>query len=91
MGKFDAGDVIRYPSGRLDYLVSIPGKEGLWVNAANPSWIDRGLRDFCDECYPFYEVWPDNDAVVVGHFGNGDCDSARSWYAENKEEYRTPR
>lgn len=28
MGKFDAGDVIRYPSGRLDYLVSIPGEEG---------------------------------------------------------------
>lgn len=91
MGKFNAGDVIRYPSGRLDYLVSIPGEEGLWVNAVNPSWIDRGLRDFCDECYPFYENGWDKDAEVVGHFGNGDCASARSWYAENKEEYRTPR
>ena len=91
MGKFDAGDIIRYPSGRLDYLVSIPGEEGLWVNAVNPSWIDRGLRDFCDECYPFYENEWDKDAEVVGHFGNGDCASAWSWYAEHKEEYRTLR
>ena len=51
MSKFNAGDVIRYPDGRLDYLVSIPGEEGLWVSAVNPSWIDRGLRDFCEECY----------------------------------------
>ena len=91
MGKFDAGDIIRYPSGRLDYLVSIPGEEGLWVNAVNPSWIDRGLRDFCDECYPFYENGYDKDAEVVGHFGNGDCASAWSWYAEHKDEYRTPK
>lgn len=88
MAKFNAGDVIRYPSGSLDYLVSIPGEEGLWVNACNPSWIDRGLREFCEECYPFYESGLDADAEVVGHFGEGDCSSARNWYAENKDGYR---
>ena len=53
MSKFQAGDIIQYPNGRQNYLIAIPGQDGLWVNACNPSWIDRGLRSFCEECYPF--------------------------------------
>ena len=46
MDKFKAGDVIQYPDGRQDYLIEIPGEDGLWVNACNTSWIDRGLRGY---------------------------------------------
>lgn len=84
--KFEAGDVVEYENGRLDYLVAIPGKEGLWVNACSPSWIERGLRSFCEECYPFTSYDAD-EAKVVGHFGDGSCTSAQSWYSDNKELY----
>lgn len=84
---FLAGDVIQYESGRLDYLIKIPGEEGLWINACNPVWIDRGDREFCQECYPFTKS--DGEAAkVVGHFGKGDASSARRWYRENRERYR---
>lgn len=51
---YRAGDIIEYEGGGRDYLVSIEGEEGLWVNACNPSWVERGLRGFCDECHPFF-------------------------------------
>lgn len=51
---YSAGDIIEYEGGGRDYLVSIEGEEGLWVNACNPSWVERGLRGFCDECHPFF-------------------------------------
>lgn len=84
---FKAGDVVRYPDGRLDYLVEMPGETGLWVNACNPSWIERGLRGFCEECYPFFAERLFEGTAVIGHFGEGTCDDARFWYAENKGAY----
>ena len=84
---FHAGDVIEYENGHLDYLVAIPGEDGLWVNACNPSWIERGERTFCQECYPFFDG-THKHAKVVGHYGRGDASSARIWYEENKERYR---
>lgn len=84
---FQAGDVIEYGNGRRDYLVAIPGQDGLWVNACNPSWIERGLRGFCEQCYRFTRDDAE-EAKVVGHFGDGSCTSAQSWYADNKELYR---
>ena len=51
---YSAGDIIEYEGGGRDYLVSIEGEEGLWGNAGNPSWVERGLRGFCDECHPFF-------------------------------------
>ena len=32
---YSAGDIIEYEGGGRDYLVSIEGEEGLWVNACN--------------------------------------------------------
>lgn len=46
---YRAGDIIEYEGGGRDYLVSIEGEEGLWVNACNSTWIEQGLRDFCDQ------------------------------------------
>lgn len=66
---YSAGDIIEYEGGGRDYLVSIEGEEGLWVNACNPSWIERGLRSFCDECYPFFSDRLYEGAEVVGHLG----------------------
>lgn len=83
--EFKAGDIIAYENGRLDYLISIPGEQGLFVNACNPSWIERGLRNFCDECYPLSSL--DEGAKVVGHYGSGTRDDAWKWYEENKENY----
>lgn len=60
---FKAGDIIWYESGTQDYLVEIPGEEGLWVNACNPSWIERGERWFCEECYPFFAEGLDDGAT----------------------------
>ena len=54
---YSAGDIIEYEGGGRDYLVSIEGEEGLWVNACNPSWVERGLRGFCDACHPFFADW----------------------------------
>lgn len=68
---YSAGDIIEYEGGGRDYLVSIEGEEGLWVNACNPSWIERGLRSFCDECYPFFSDRLYEGAEVVGHLGGG--------------------
>lgn len=82
-----AGDVIQYEDGRLDYLIALPGKDRLWVNACNTSWIDLGRRTFAQECYPFFDTGLE-EVKVVGHFGDGSCISARSWYADNKELYR---
>lgn len=56
------------------------GEEGLWVNACNPSWIERGLRSFCDRLY--------EGAEVVGHLGGGTVEDASRWYEENKALYR---
>lgn len=39
---YSAGDIIEYEGGGRDYLVSIEGEEGLWVNACNP--LIRGCR-----------------------------------------------
>lgn len=86
MSKFQAGDIIQYPNGRQNYLIAIPGQDGLWVNACNPSWIDRGLRSFCEECYPFGGS-EDEAAQVVGHYGDGDGISAQEWYERNRERY----
>lgn len=85
---FKAGDIIWYESGTQDYLVEIPGEEGLWVNACNPSWIERGERWFCEECYPFFAEGLDDGAKVIGHFGEGTLDDAQRWYQENKALYR---
>ena len=74
--------------GGRDYLVSIEGEEGLWVNACNPSWIERGLRSFCDECYPFFSDRLYEGAEVVGHLGGGTVEDASRWYEENKALYR---
>lgn len=68
---YSAGDIIEYEGGGRDYLVSIEGEEGLWVNACNPSWIERGLRSFCDECRPFFSDRLYEGAEVVGHLGGG--------------------
>lgn len=81
------GDVVSYDSGHLDYLVKIPNQDGLYVNACSKSWIDRGLRGFCEECYPFTE----SDYMmceVVDHYGNGTCADALNWYEANKDNYR---
>lgn len=89
---YSAGDIIEYEGGGRDYLVAIEGEEGLeeglWVNACNSSWVERGLRGFCDECYPFFADRLYEDAEVVGHFGEGTVEDARRWYAENRESYR---
>lgn len=85
---YSAGDIIEYEGGGRDYLVSIEGEEGLWVNACTPSWIERGLRGFCDECYPFFADRLYEGARVVGHEGGGTLEDARRWYGENKAVYR---
>ena len=85
---YSAGDIIEYEGGGRDYLVSIEGEEGLWVNACNPSWVERGLRGFCDECHPFFADCLYEGAEVVGHFGKGTVEDARRWYGENKAVYR---
>lgn len=85
---YSAGDIIEYEGGGRDYLVSIEGEEGLWVNACNSSWIERGLRDFCGECYPFFADRLYEGAKVVGHKGNGTVEDASRWYGENKALYR---
>ena len=74
---YSAGDIIEYEGGGRDYLVSIEGEEGLWVNACNPSWIERGLRSFCDECRPFFSDRLYEGAEVVGHLGGGTVDGTR--------------
>ena len=66
----------------------IEGEEGLWVNACNPSWIERGLRSFCDECRPFFSDRLYEGAEVVGHLGRGTVEDASRWYEENKALYR---
>lgn len=86
--EYRAGDIIEYEAGNRDYLVAIEGEEGLWVNACNSSWIERGLRGFCGECYPFFADRLYEGAKVVGHEGNGTVDDARRWYGENKAVYR---
>lgn len=53
---YNAGDVVQYEGGRLDYLIKIPELAGLWVNACNPAWINDGRRLFCEECYPFFSI-----------------------------------
>lgn len=63
-------------------------EEGLWVNACNPSWIERGLRSFCDECRPFFSDRLYEGAEVVGHLGGGTVEDASRWYEENKALYR---
>ena len=45
---YNAGDVVQYEGGRLDYLIEIPELAGLWVNACNPVWINDGRRLFCE-------------------------------------------
>lgn len=85
---YRAGDIIEYEGGGRDYLVSIEGEEGLWVNACNPSWVERGLRGFCDECHPFFADCLYEGVEVVGHFGEGTVEDARRWYGENKVLYR---
>lgn len=77
---YSAGDIIEYEGGGRDYLVSIEGEEGLWVNACNPSWIERGLRSFCDECRPFFSDRLYEGAEVVGHLGGGTVEDASRWY-----------
>ena len=81
---FKAGDIVQYEHGGLDYLVEVEGEEGLFVNACNPKWVDAGRRGFCDELYPFGS----EGAVRVGHYGDGDCDSARMWFTKNRESYK---
>lgn len=85
---YSAGDIIEYEGGGRDYLVSIEGEEGLWVNACNPSWVERGLRGFCDECHPFFADCLYEGVEVVGHLGEGTVEDARRWYGENKAVYR---
>ncbi|KIS05200.1 hypothetical protein AT54_01108 [Streptococcus equi subsp. zooepidemicus Sz12is] len=84
---YSAGDIIEYEGGGRDYLVALDGEDGLYVNACNSSWIERGLRRFCDECYHF-ENLSHEGVKVVGHSGEGTVEDARRWYAENKELYR---
>lgn len=85
---YSAGDIIEYEGGGRDYLVAIEGEEGLWVNACNPSWVERGLRGFCDECHPFFADRLYEGAEVVGHSGKGTVEDACRWYAENRDSYR---
>lgn len=54
MDKFKAGDVIQYPDGRQDYLIEIPGEDGLWVNACNTSWIDLEGAELCSGVLPVF-------------------------------------
>lgn len=86
IADFKPGDVIRYPSGRLDYLLELPGMPGLWTNACNHSWIERGLRSFGQECYPFTDADAE-DVEVVGHQGDGGIRAAEKWYEAHKAEY----
>lgn len=58
------------------------------MNACNPSWVERGLRGFCDECHPFFADRLYEGAEVVGHSGKGTVEDARRWYAENRDSYR---
>lgn len=78
--KFKAGSIIRYPDGKLDYLIFIPNENGLWVNACNPEWVRQGRKRFGEECYPFFVNEMYEGAEVVGHFGDGSLDDARRWF-----------
>lgn len=72
--KFEAGDVVMYPSGRFEYLVDI-GDGCLGVNATNTS---TG-RLYCEELWPF--DWEDRLVCkVIGHYGNGTLPDAIDWY-----------
>lgn len=84
--NYEAGDIVEYANGRRDYLIKVDEDGGIGVNACNPSWIERGLRDFGDECYAFFAGLQDG-AKIVGHFGNGSVEDAKQWYATNKERY----
>lgn len=82
--NFTAGDIVTYGGGKLDYLVQQPGDDGLYVNACSKSWIEQGLRTFCEELYPFSH--DDREAAtVVGHYGNGTVTDAVEWYNDNKD------
>lgn len=84
--KYRAGDIIEYMGGGRDYLVAIEGEEGfLYVNACDPSEIERGLCRFFDD---FLSLGDFENFKVVGHWGDGGYDDARRWYAENKESYQ---
>lgn len=80
------GDVVKHKSGKLDYLIGLPGNEHLLVNACNPTWIDRGLRYFGQECYKFTRD-DFESCEVVDHFGNGSLSDADQWYQINKDNY----
>lgn len=85
--EFKAGDVVQYDDGKMDYLIKIEGDDGLFINACNPSFIERGLRYFGQELYPF--TYDCRQLVIVcGHYKDGSVDSAISWFAENKEFYK---
>ena len=62
---YRAGDIIEYEGGGRDYLVSIEGEEGLWVNACNSTWIERGLRDFCDELRSASSYFDGHARVII--------------------------
>ena len=68
---YRAGDIIEYEGGGRDYLVSIEGEEGLWVNACNSTWIERGLRDFYRNSSPrsFHPTKAFLDKWVRGMYG----------------------
>lgn len=83
---FKPGDVVQYDRGNLDYLVSVPGQKGLWVNACNLAWIKRGLKAFCEELYPFTQRDAER-CKRVGSFGRGAVQDARTWYGANRDLY----
>ena len=81
MGEIKAGDIIRL-YGKEEYVFLIDAEHGtLGTNACNESWIERGLRNYGEECYPLTRDEYD-EAEVVGHYGDGYYFDGRAWYEE---------
>ena len=85
MQDLKPGDIIKYANGKLDYIFKLNADEGLWINACNKSWIERGLRSYGDELYPTSSL-DLSDAEVAGHYGDGSYGNGIKWYEAHKND-----
>lgn len=86
--KFKPGDIVVYSDDwdydNLDYLISFKNEPGLWVNIVNEDWIDSGEKFYGEEVIGFFKEGLNEDAIVVGHYGNGSLLDAEQWYIKGK-------
>ena len=75
--KVKAGDIIRL-YGVEEYVFQL-GNGALGTNACNERWIERGLREYGEECYPLTREEIE-ECEVVGHYGDGWSLEGREWY-----------